>query len=155
MKNIKIRKLVLALFMLLAMPMTASADEVRNSVVGVEGYDLVTYHTNKNPQRGTGNYVAHHNGVNYLFISDENRATFEANPDKYLPAYGGYCAFGVAVGKKFISDADVWEIVDGRLYLNLDNSIKALWVKDIPGNIAKADANWKRIRKKSWQKLNR
>lgn len=116
------------------------------SVVGVQGYDLVSYHTGAKPLQGNGNHVAHHGGVSYLFSSAENRTAFEANPKKYLPAYGGYCAFGVAVGKKFIADPTVWEIVEGTLYLNLDNKVKSIWTMDVPGNIGKADTNWKSIK---------
>jgi hypothetical protein len=91
--------------------------------------------------------------VNYLFVSTDNKKKFEANPEQFLPAYGGYCAFGVAVGKKFVADPNVWEIVDGKLYLNLDNKIKGMWVKDIPGNIVKANTNWTDIKNKKPSEL--
>lgn len=148
-------KRILLLLLLITMTVPALAEEVRHSVVGVEGYDLVSYHTNKKPVRGNGNHVVQHQGVNYLFASDDNKKRFKSNPDKYLPAYGGYCAFGTSVGKKFIGDADVWEIVDGKLYLNLDNSIKSIWVRDIPGNIKKADQNWPEIAGRSWTVVNK
>ena len=73
---------------------------------------------------------------------------FETDPDKYLPAYGGYCAYGVAVGKKFVADPEVWKIFEGILYLNLDKDIQSKWAKDIPGYLKKADANWPEIRGK-------
>lgn len=130
----------------------ASAD-VANSVVGVQGYDLVSYHASAKPLPGNGNHLVHHKGVNYLFSSADNKKTFEANPAKYLPAYGGYCAFGVAVGKKFIGDPTVWDIVDGTLYFNLDNKVKGIWVMDVPGNIEKAEKNWKSIRSVPASKL--
>lgn len=125
-----------------------AADHSVNTV-GVNGYDVITYHTEKRPLRGNGNYVAVHDGVTYLFTSESNMKRFEKNPERYLPAYGGWCAFGVAVGKKFAADPEVWEIVDGKLYLNLDSGIKKEWRKDISGNIKKADANWKKIKDKS------
>jgi hypothetical protein len=59
----------------------------------------------------------------------------------------------VAVGKKFVGDPDVWAVVDGRLYLNLDNKIQGLWSEDVPGHIEKADANWPRIRDKAPSEL--
>ena len=68
------------------------------------------------------------------------------SPDKYLPAYGGFCAYGTALGKKLDGDPRVWKIVDGTLYFNLNPDIAVAWAKDIPGNIAKANANWSRIR---------
>jgi YHS domain-containing protein len=134
-------------------PLVATADTALHSTVGAGGYDLVSYHTGKKPLRGNGNHVAKHDGVTYLFASESNREAFLASPDVYLPAYGGWCAYGVAVGKKFVGDPDVWEIVDGRLYLNLDNSIKTLWSKDISGNIAKAERNWPKIRQRSPEEL--
>jgi len=123
------------------------------NTVGVEGYDLVTYHTSKRPLRGNGNYAAEYKGTTYLFASEENKTEFEKNPEKYLPAYGGWCAYGVAVGKKFTADPEVWEIVNGKLYLNLDNSIKNIWSKNIAGYIVKADNNWTMIKDKSPSEL--
>lgn len=109
----------------------------------VGGYDLVSYHQETGPVRGSGYHTAQYEGITYLFANKKNKATFEADPDKYLPAYNGFCAFGVSVGKKFNADPTVYKIVDGRLYLNLDKDIQKKWSKDIPGNIATADENWK------------
>lgn len=125
------------------------AEEVKHSTVGVQGYDLVSYQKNKTPLHGNGNFVSVHEGVRYLFINEENKMEFDRNPSKYLPAYGGWCAFGVAVGKKFTSDPNVYEVVDGKLYLNLDNKIKGLWLKDMKGNIKKSEANWMKIKNKN------
>lgn len=111
----------------------------------VGGYDLVSYHEDTGPVRGTGFHASSHEGVTYLFASKENKKAFEKSPEKYLPAYNGYCAFGVSLGKKFNSDPSVYEIVDGTLYLNLDKGIQGKWSKDIPGNIEKADGNWSKI----------
>lgn len=112
----------------------------------VGGYDVVSYHEETGPLRGSGFHVAKHEGVVYLFASEENKATFETNPSKYLPAYNGFCAYGVALGKKFHTDPTVYEIVDGTLYLNLDSGIQEKWSEDVSGNIAKADTNWKSLK---------
>ncbi len=137
----------------IALTMNVFADSVSDSVVGAGGYDLVSYQTSKKPLPGNGNFVATVDGVNYLFSSKENLTTFNSDQEKYLPQYGGFCAYGTAVGKKFIGDPTVWEVVDGKLYFNLDNSIKSVWVKDIPGNIKKADKNWKKIKNVPASKL--
>lgn len=137
---------MLALGATVAAPVGAGAEDVSHSTVGVGGYDLVSYHTGEKPVRGNGNHLVRHDGVTYLLQNEENRERFAADPARYLPAYGGYCAYGVSVGKKFVGDPDVWEVVDGRLYLNLDNKIKGLWVQDVSGNLKKADAQWGRIR---------
>ena len=125
------------------------AGGVANSTTGVQGYDLVAYHTEGKPVRGNGTNLVVIDDVTYLFASEENKKAFEANPEKYIPAYGGYCAYGVAVGKKFVGDAEVWEVVDGTLYLNLDPNIQKEWKKDVPGNIQKADSNWPQIKDKA------
>ena len=140
-----------ALFLMIA-PSLAQANSTMDSTVGVQGYDLVSYHSGK-PLPGNGNHVVTYKGTNYLFSSAANKASFEKSPAKYLPAYGGWCAFGVGVGKKFIADPNVWEIVDGKLYLNLDNKVKNLWSKDIPGNISKADKQWMDIQNKKPSEL--
>jgi YHS domain-containing protein len=137
----------------MALPAVAVAGSTATSTVGAGGYDLVSYHTGEKPLRGNGNHVVVHGGVTYLFTSEATKETFAGDPDKYLPVYGGYCAYGVAVGKKFVGDPDVWAVVDGRLYLNLDNKIQGLWSEDIPGHIKKADTNWPRIKNKAPSEL--
>jgi len=125
------------------------AGYVQESTTGVLGYDLVAYHTEGKPVRGDGNNLVVIDDVTYLFASEANKKAFEANPDKYLPAFGGYCAFGASVGKKFVGDPEVWKIVDGTLYLNLDRNIQKMWFEDISGNIVKAEQNWPLIKDKA------
>ncbi len=115
-------------------------------ICAVQGYDVVSYHTDKRPQRGNGNYTARHDGATYQFSDKANMETFKANPTSYVPAYNGYCAYGVSIGKKFIGDPEVWRILDGKLYLNLDNGIAVEWLKDVPGRIKTADAQWGEIK---------
>ena len=134
---------------LVLIPSMATAATMPQSMVAVQGYDVVTYQADGKPQQGNGNHLTTHRGITYIFVNEANKKMFEANPHKYLPAYGGYCAYGVAVGKKFVGDPEIWEVVDGQLYLNLDNKIKGLWVKDIPGHIKTADKNWKKIQHKN------
>lgn len=123
------------------------------STTGVQGYDLVSYHSSNGPVQGSGHHVSEHNGVTYLFASKKNKQAFDQNPQQYLPAYGGYCAYGVSVGKKFIGDPNVWKIVEGTLYLNLDRDIQKEWSKDIPGRIQTANEKWKEIKDKSPNEL--
>jgi YHS domain-containing protein len=125
------------------------AGDVTHSTPGVGGYDPVAYFTDGKPVRGSGYHVAVQDGVTYAFANAEHKKLFIANPNRYLPAYGGYCAYGVAVGKKFVADPEVWKIVDGRLYLNLDKGIQDKWQKDVPGYIKKADKNWGEIKDKN------
>ena len=75
------------------------------------------------PVPGRSDLEVEYKGGKYLFVSPENSDEFKANPEKYLPQYGGYCAFGVAMGKKFDIDPGSWRIVDEKLYFNLNPMI--------------------------------
>lgn len=118
------------------------AEEYDHSTPGISGYDPVAYFSDGKPVRGSGYHAAVVDGVTYVFASSDHQEMFEANPEKYLPAYGGYCAYGLGAGKKFVADPEVWRIVEGKLYLNLNKRIQEKWEKDIPGFIKKGDANW-------------
>ena len=142
-----IKSLLLSVLFCTGMASTAIAASANNSSTpGVQGYDLVSYHASKRPVRGNGHFVAVHDGVTYVFANEENKAEFDRHPDNYVPAYGGYCAFGASVGEKFVGDPEVWRIADGKLYLNLDTAIQDEWFKDVPGRIKTADQNWKKIK---------
>ncbi len=116
--------------------------------LAVRGYDVVAYFTDGKPVAGDSALAVVHGAATYRFASKANLETFKANPTKYLPAYGGYCAYGVSVGAKFDADPSQWKIVDGRLYLNLDKGISEAFAKDIPGAIKKAEANWPSLENK-------
>ena len=140
--------LIIATFAVPSAALAGGDAAVANSLVGAQGYDLVSYHQG-GPKKGNGNHVAVHEGITYVFANEANQQSFEANPAKYLPAYGGYCAYGVSVGKKFVGDPNVWKVVDGTLYLNLDKKVQGIWNKDISGNIANADGKWSSIKDKA------
>jgi YHS domain-containing protein len=149
MKSIKILVLAATVLFVASLSMQALAMDYTQSTPGLSGYDPVAYFTEGKPVRGSGYNVAVYKGVTYAFASKKHKKMFEANPEKYVPAYGGYCAYGVAVGKKFVTDPEVWKIVDGKLYLNLDRDIQRKWNKDVPGYIKKADDNWLKIKDKA------
>lgn len=134
-------KSIVMIGFLLIVPQAFAMDSIHSNV-GAGGYDVVAYFTEQSAQRGSGWHVAGHEGTTYLFASKENLNAFKKEPEKYLPQYGGYCAFGVAVGKKFYADPTLWKVVDGKLYFNLDAKIQKKFEKDIPGYITKADSKW-------------
>ena len=125
------------------------ATDYVHSTPGLSGYDPVAYFSDAKPIRGSGYYEVTYQGVTYVFASEDHKRQFLDNPERYLPAYGGYCAYGVSRGKKFVADPEVWKIVEGILYLNLDKNVQQKWDKDIPGYIKKADANWPSIKDKA------
>lgn len=114
--------------------------------LAVHGYDVVAYHTESRPVKGDAAYAVTHGTATYRFASQANMEMFKADPAKYAPAYGGYCAFGVSVGAKFDGDPNYWKIVNGKLYLNLDRDIYAAFNKDVSGSLKKAEANWPKLK---------
>jgi len=112
--------------------------------VGAGGYDVVSYNTGT-PQMGIPTFTTDFNGASWHFASAENLKAFQANPEKFAPAYGGYCAFAVAQGATAKGDPTLWRIVDGRLYFNLNKSAQSRWLQDIPGYITSANANWPKV----------
>ena len=113
--------------------------------LAAHGYDIVAFFTEAKASFGSDAHAVAHEGGTYRFASEANLNAFKVNPAKYEPAYGGFCAYGAALGKKFDGDPRYWKIVEGRLYLNLNGDIQAEWSKDIAGNITKANTNWSRI----------
>ena len=146
MKTLKTSLFTLAVAFSMLFSINANADYISNSTVGAGGYDLVSFQDSKKPVLGNGNYLATVDNVNYLFSNKANLKAFNKNPDKYLPQYGGYCAYGAAVGKKFIGDPEVWKVVNEKLYFNLDNNVKAVWLEDLEENIVDADKKWPKIK---------
>ena len=99
------------------------------------------------PAKGDAKFSTTHNGVQYRFASAQNLARFQANPDAFLPQYGGYCAWAVSNGYTAKGDPTAWKVVNGKLYLNYDATVQKRWIADIPGNIAKGDHNWPQVLK--------
>lgn len=132
----------------LALPAPALAiDPVNQNLFGtaVEGIDVVAYFEEGRPVKGSADFEHQWKGARWRFASAAHRDRFAADPERFAPAYGGYCAYAVAHGGTADIDPEAWKIVDGRLYLNLNARVKALWEEDVPGFIARADANWPRL----------
>ena len=132
---------------------TALAGEqyLDGSGYAVSGYDVVAYfHKEQSPvgepqpapTPGKASITAEWNGAVWAFASAANRDRFLADPEAYAPQYDGHCAFGVAKGGKVPGDPQRWRIVDGKLYLNLQQSVQEMWLADIPGHLDDAETNW-------------
>lgn len=107
--------------------------------IAIRGYDPVAYHTLGTPTPGVDAHQTEYQGAIWKFASAEHLALFTSDPERYAPAYGGYCAYGVAKGALVKIEPDQWQIVDGRLYLNFDADIAKKWSQDVAGFIAEAD----------------
>lgn len=117
--------------------------------LAVRGYDVVAYFTDGQPTVGSAKHATVFENATYRFANEKHLKAFERDPERYVPRYGGYCAYGVSVGAKFDGDPQLWRIVDGQLYLNLNEDIQLTWLEDVPSNIEKADRNWSKIASKA------
>ena len=126
---------------------TASINVDARHVI-LKGYDSVSYFQGK-PQQGGRRFAAEHDGATYHFASEVNLQAFEADPARYAPQFGGYCAMGAALGKKLDVEPTVYKVVDGKLYLNVNADVFKKWSEDVPGNIGKANTNWPLIKDKA------
>ncbi|MEM6482238.1 MAG: YHS domain-containing (seleno)protein [Pseudomonadota bacterium] len=116
------------------------ADTEKN--IAIQGYDPVAYHTAGAPTKGKADFKFEYNDVVWKFSSAENKAAFKADPAKFAPAYGGWCAVGTSKGKKIPTQPQLFKVVDGQLYLNSSDGAHNLFLEDETGMIEKADTNW-------------
>lgn len=121
--------------------------------LAMQGYDPVAYFTDGAPQKGDARFKVAREGATYYFASAANMERFKANPAAYLPQFGGFCAMGTAMGKKFEGDPKVWKIVDNKLFLNFNPDVGRRWGEDIPTNITRANDNWPTIMTKTPEEL--
>ena len=131
-------------------PLSLRAEKPVNTTftgVAIKGYDPVAYFTVGKPTKGNSDFSYDWNGAEWRFATAVNRDLFKADPVKYAPQYGGYCAWAVSRGYTAGIDPDAWKIVNQRLYLNYSLKVQAQWSEDIPGNIAKAEENWPKLLK--------
>jgi YHS domain-containing protein len=129
-----------------ATPVTAV--NITGDAIGVKGYDPVAYFTRGQPTPGIDQYSYRWKGVTYLFASAEDLQLFKANPEKYLPQYGGYCAYAMSLNRIADIDPSEWTIVAGKLYLNNGFFAQSLWSLNKSGNIESGDRNWPQYPKK-------
>ncbi|MBL8520809.1 MAG: hypothetical protein JNK75_09055 [Betaproteobacteria bacterium] len=122
-------------------PVNAQPSEGGRVMLG--GYDVVSYFTENRAQRGAPAHRSTHKDIVFQFASAENKARFDAAPEKYLPQYGGYCANGIVYGIPWGGNGDSWRMIDGKLYIFGGNGSRDAFLLDAKANIALADGYWK------------
>ena len=119
------------------------------SKAAVSGYDTVAFFTDAKPVNGSPFISAEYQGATYFFANEEHKALFTAHPEKYAPQFGGFCSYGVSLGKLFPVDISTWQVRNGKLYLNLNPDIRVKFDADFDGSVAKATKNWPGLVKKN------
>ncbi|MFD2099431.1 YHS domain-containing (seleno)protein [Flagellimonas iocasae] len=145
------KQIVVSLFLITGFLLQAqSIDYNTKKGYAANGYDVVSYFEGMS-QEGSKEISTQYDGINYKFSSQEHLEQFKASPKKFIPQYGGYCAYAVAVsGKKVSINPETYEIRDGKLYLFYNtgktNTLE-LWLKESPQDLkSKADKNWEKIK---------
>ena len=140
--------LLLLFFLTLHFTVAAQSNLSKNNVA-VSGFDVVSYHKNKAIE-GNVNHKVNHKGAVYLFDNEVHKSTFEANPEKFIPQYGGWCAYAMGNnGKKVVINPEAFTIEDGKLYLfykTLFTDTREKWMDNTAILKRKADLNWKKIK---------
>jgi YHS domain-containing protein len=136
---------VIGLFLLLPLAYAGKSPIFATSDGAIRGHDPVAYFTEGKPTKGSDQHTFEWQGEKFKFASAENLALFKANPEKYAPQYGGYCAYAESEGYTASTVPEAWTIVDGKLYLNYSLGIRKRWQRDIRGRIAAADKHWPEV----------
>jgi YHS domain-containing protein len=145
------------LFIFSAFPSFSQTDAFRvkqynlEEGVAIKGYDPVSYFTLNKAEKGKREFACSYQGVAYHFVSAADRETFQANPAKYEPQYGGWCAYAMGHdGSKVEVDPETFKIINGKLFLFynrfFNNTLKT-WNQDESGLHAQADVNWQHVLK--------
>lgn len=119
--------------------------------LAIQGYDPVAFFTDHKPVEGDPKFASRRDGAVYLFASKAHRDLFNARPQKYEPAFGGFCAYGISRNKLVEIDVNAFQIVNGRLLLQYNKGVRADFNQDQAGNLAKAEANWPGLVAKKWK----
>lgn len=110
--------------------------------IAIQGYDPVAFFTQNRPVKGRPEFASKYNGARYLFASTEDKSTFDANPAKYEPQFGGFCAYAASQNHTAPVKIEAFQIVNGRLLMQYDLGVRKEFNKDTQGNLQKADKNW-------------
>ena len=139
------KKLPILFFLLFSLILFGQKQNIDKNLLAVKGYDLVSYFTQDHPQQGREAFAVSWKGARYLFANQENKAIFQKNPDQYLPAYGGWCAYAMLRGKEVDINPKAYHIQQGQLHLFYKTNwvdTQAKWLKDEVAYKAKADQVW-------------
>jgi hypothetical protein len=139
------RTLFIAGLLFIFSSLSIAGEQYTKRGYAVSGYDPVAYFTIGEPTKGDKNISADWNESKWLFSTEEHKALFLANPEKYAPAYDGHCAFAAGIGKKVSAKPTLWKIIDDRLFLNFSKAANKRWLDNPEGYIIDADKNWKEL----------
>lgn len=141
------KKLILMLFIGMASTQANAQNQYLKNGVAIQGYDPVAYFESNKAIEGKKECNTKYKEAIYYFSSENNKALFLKNPDKYVPQFGGFCAYGVSENHNSPTQPEAFTIVDDKLYLNYNLKVKEFWSKNRDARIIKANENWETLKK--------
>ena len=138
------------LVLVVTVPLTGGSAQEQSDVnaedgVAIKGYDSVAYFTDGRAMEGKSEFEYKWDDVHWRFANATHRDEFAADPERYAPQYGGFCAGGMYFGEAIAADPTAWKIVDGKLYLFSKPAFVDGWSKDAASRIQAADENWRKF----------
>jgi YHS domain-containing protein len=117
--------------------------------VALEGYDPVAYFVSNEAYKADGSYTYSYEGLTWNFKTSDNLESFKADPAKYIPVFGGFCAYELADEELVYSKPEFWHIHNGQVYLFSRKSAQEKWFRDMDAMIVKAQAHWNALKNPS------
>lgn len=148
-------KTISVFFLVVCLMVPALAGDPRKMInagadhVAIRGYDTVAYFTEGKPMKGKRQFAFTWRDVTWQFASAKHKDLFAAEPQRYAPQFGGFCAMAMTNGVVLEVDPNAWTIADNKLYLNFSLNGRGRFRKDVPGNITKSEARWTALQKKN------
>lgn len=139
------KKILLVTIALIVAARIVAAGEALNidkEGLALQGYDPVGYFTDSKPIKGDPKFTATYKGGTYHFASATHKKSFESNPAKYAPQFGGFCGYAASINKLAPIEVQYFQVLHGRLVMQHNEKAWKLWHQDVEGNLKKADANW-------------
>ena len=116
-----------------------------DSKLGADGYDVVAYFDDGKATKGDAKFAAEYGGLSWHFATAARREMFAASPEKYIPQYGGYCAYAASLNALAFGDPEIWTVHNGKLYFNYNAPTRKKWQVGINGRITKGDIYWRDV----------
>lgn len=138
----KLLIVTIVLFVAARIAAAGQALNVDKEGLALQGYDPVGYFTEHKPIKGDPKYTAAYKGGIYYFVSAVHKKTFEGNPARYAPQFGGFCGYAASINKLAPIEVQYFQVLHGRLVMQHNEKAWKLWHEDVEGNLKKADANW-------------
>src|SRR4030067_1867316 len=138
----RIVKIILFVLLILTGFGEIAMGNVLDSDIAIKGYDTVAYFKTGKALKGNESFTFKWHDKTWYFLTKDNRDLFATRPEKYAPHYEGYCAWAMTEARKAQVDPEVWEIVNGKLYLQCSQAAYEKWSREVPWNIIKADIYW-------------